>query len=182
MITISFTITDIVNFPSPAIDLAGELEPDNRFSSVYGNLDFGFTVNFQVEDDMIGVLSIESVEVDSHPFYVNTNTVSNNSIRFEKNDQIPFPGEMFTYVSFDLEFNPTIQNLNPLEVDEEQSIIEWKRPAIKLLTDESYSFTINYLDGVGSPTSTTKTILQDVHWDFSSSLSNFQNSLSESKY
>jgi hypothetical protein len=183
VISVSFLIENQENFPSPPIDLGGELDPVINFPSVYGNDDFGFTVVFSVEDDLEGAFVVGDVEVITNPFYTDALVSSNNSVRIEKNEDNPFAGEFFQYVSFDESFNPTIENLEPDDAGPEQSIIKWFPPPTKLLSDELYSFKLIYLNSVTSASEEIIiNIFQDVHWNLNLSINRFQNAFQESRY
>jgi hypothetical protein len=51
-ITLRATLSDKVNFPSPPIDLGGEIDETLNFDSIYGNLDFAFTVRYPSDTNL----------------------------------------------------------------------------------------------------------------------------------
>lgn len=184
MVTVSFEITDTTNFPSPAIpDFDDPSEVTGKFTSVYGNEDFGFTATFSVIPDDSENLQVVNVETIAQPDFVAANTISTNSVRLEKEPLETVFDEFFKYVSYDDEWNETIEILLPSEAGSEKSIIEWGQPEIKMVSD-SYTFLISYVDTSTPLTVLTTSIVinQDFYWNYIQSLNTFEEEISESKY
>lgn len=181
--TVGFFETDTINFPSPAIpDFDDPSEVVGEFTSVYGNTDFGFTVVFTVDGDESNY-EIISVETLSHPEFTTEEVLSSDSIRIEKDPlKVVFDTEFYEYVSYDENWNTTIERFLPELSPQETSIIEWKQPNPKIITD-SYTFEVTYRDTNTLMTYiTTITIPQTFYWNYIPSLNKFEQEVAESQY
>lgn len=183
--TVGFLETDTVNFPSPAIpDFDNPSEVVGEFTSVYGNTDFGFTVVFfvnGVEETNYNVIDVQTI---SHPYFTTEEVLGPDSIRIEKDPQEDvFPDEYYEYVSYDENWNTTIEQFTfSQEAPNETSIIEWKQPDIKIISD-SYTFQVTYVETPGSITHVvTITIPQKFYWNYVPSLNKFEQEVAESQY
>ena len=184
MATITFTETNTVNFPSPAIpDFDDPSEVEEKFTSVYGNTEFAFTVIFSVEStDEQASISVISVETISKPSFMLSQVLSSNSIRLTKNpDEELFSDEYYEYVTYSETWETTLEQFSfSQEPPDETSIIEWKQPDIKIIND-SYTFRITYTEDLVVK-ETTITIPQTFYWNYVPSLNKFIQEVAESEY
>jgi hypothetical protein len=146
---------------------------------VYGNDDFSFDITFSVEDDMLGPFNVTEVSANNLPEFLEHSVISDDTIRISRIAN-PFTDEEYEYVSFDENFNPTIEILNPDEAGEDTSIISWKEPDIKDIIID-YVFQVSYLEGM-LESSEVINITQTAYWKFEPSLAAFLISVEESKY
>jgi len=97
-VNVSFSIANTVNYT----EVPGyELDPGtDEFPPIYGNIEFGFTVNFSVDDEEEGTYEVVNITTLSAPNYI-TATDGVNSVRLERNtNEEIFPGEEFHFVKY----------------------------------------------------------------------------------
>lgn len=183
--TVSFTETDTVNFPSPPIpDFDDPSEVVGEFTSVYGNTEFAFTVNFFVDGGEEETYTVIEVENTSKPYFMLSEVIDQNSIRLTKNpEESVFPDEYYEYASYDQNWNVTTEQfLFSEEAPDQTSIIEWKQPDVKIIND-SYTFVVTYRENQTLTTYVaTINIPQTFYWNYVPSLIKFEQEVAESQY
>ena len=157
----TYSITDVINYQLTGIGH----DAGTEFPIIYGNFDFGYTVNFIPPSGFV----ITGVSVVSSPDYTDETANSADSIRIEIGGAAAiFPNEKYNFVRFD--YNPQIKKtstLIPQNVDQslvDDSIYEWVVPEQQEITG-TYVFSITYLEiSTFIVSSETKTYTQTLMW------------------
>lgn len=158
---ITYSVSNTVNY-----DLVGIGVEDTTivFPAIYGLSGFGYTVTF-----VDSTYEITDVQVISSPIFVDTSTVSINSVRIEKNSSSIFGDETYAFAFFDESFNKTVSILDANETESantSSSVFEWNTPTTRTVNG-SYTFEITYINTSLMPPSNeviTKTYTQDYLW------------------
>jgi hypothetical protein len=179
MTTITYTISNQINFPVSGIDDPDEVAPD-RLPSVYGNFRYGFDLSFTVvpPDDTATITSVELVSV---PNFVAGSILDGTIARILRNlDGNPFTDETFNFIRLSGDVGPFItQILVPGTETDDDRLFDWKPPDNMLLEDVVYSFRINYEESLapGVTQSEVVILLQDIHWNVNASIQIFEDLL-----
>lgn len=180
MATASFVINNKINMP--VIDDPDETAP-NRLDSVYGNFEYSFDVTFSVTLESF-VATVTNVEVLDAPEWVDFTSFSSDTIRIFKNSVAAFQGEFFQFVSFDAQWEQTIEIKQVGDETNNDSIVKWNPPPVKLIADVPHSFRVFYTSSENPAIvqSVDFNAIQDVHWNLDSSLNIFNTLVQESKF
>lgn len=182
MATFSFLISDTVNFPDPIINDYDILDL-GKLISIYGNVNFEFTLTFTGVDMDGNAITINNISAINIPDFVISSVLSPNSIRIirDTSKQV-FIGEYYDFVSFDNTPEGEIVRLNPEDATPNLSIKEWNPPPITIF-DDYYNFAITYTTiSIFTPITENFNITQTFYWNYIISLSAFQTLVDGSKY
>lgn len=135
---ISYSISNTVNYDVVGI---GVIDPESAFPSIYGNVDFGYTVTFLSSNG-----SVTDVSVTEQPSFTNVEVLSPNSVRIERNSEIAvFEGELYRFTDIDTDTGSiALFDLLPQLAETatpDVNLYEWITPPIKSI-DGHFDFEI----------------------------------------
>ena len=177
-ISISYMLSNLVNFESVN---DGRGNNTDEFTSIYGNKEFEFDVNFQIQSTEEETVNISDVELYSTSAdFIIASPSSSTSYSIKKDNEINLFNEEFTIVTFADEFlrSPS-ENIVTDYNDINGSIVRWQPPDVRIL-DELYSFIISY-EVNGQPNQDIINISQFFYWNFDNSVHIFNNFLLDSE-
>lgn len=177
--TVSYSISNTVNFTQTGFSFT---DPQTMFPSIWGNVDFGFTVTFSVTEGTV-------VEVDTStvPPPYTAEIISANSIRITRNpNHETFPNEYYDFVRFENDFQDKIEErFLPQEAqdfDPELTVFLWNTPSIEVVTN-TLQFNIKYFDDMLMIEQTVnKEYTQELHWLQTAGLNSLVDFVQRSKY
>lgn len=176
---VSYSISNTTNFTDVGF---GFVDPETMFPSIWGNVDFGFTVTFSVTEG-----TVVEVDVSAVPSPYTVEVISPNSVRIERNpNNNTFPNEYYDFVRFENDFQDKIEErLLPQEAenfDSESTVFLWNTPSIEVVTN-TLQFNIKYFDdSLMIEQTTNKDYTQELHWLQTAGLNNLIDFVQRSKY
>jgi len=180
---ISYSISNTINYDPVGIGIE---DPLTEFPTIYGNVNFGYTVTFT---ETTGY-EIANTIIVSSPEYTNEELVilTNNSIRITKDtNQSIYPNEYYSFAEFDTNFSKTIVVLQSDEIDQansNSSVFNWNVPSQQVVNG-SYTFEITFINTGVVPNITetvTQTYTQDLVWSLIPGTQALLELVSRSKY
>lgn len=176
--TVNYSVSDTSNYELVGI---GSINPLTEFPSIYGNLDFGYTVTFTNTGG-----PVTGVDYTSVPPYISIQLIQPNQVRITRKTAVPvFTDEEYDFSRFDSNFNKTIETYLPGEVDSadsETSVVAWQVPPVRQITG-SYTFLVQYTNiNTSLPDSEFATFSQTFVWSQFPGLTILEDLVDRSRY